>query len=375
MCDNLSGAFFEKSSGGFISRFSPIDFRLDYSTNVKDVRFQTITNVSETAYFGGYTTTLSTSLTCTPDGNLPICFDSNEDGFDNGGVYLMKMRSTQMKIEWSSLIPGRQDFQDSYPQYFFPNDGLLDQNNYIYSKTLRLASTPNGNIFGVSLNHFTESYTLPSSSLSSPMFYDDEYNGGAFGRTTDVSIFSINSNNNTFNWASLFGSDDNFPVGLNYSQNYDISSAIAISEGNDLYITGYSGKSNFNFPFENPGNPAWFQSSDILDPLEFNLDGYIAKFDLSEIALSIPPVIQDFAEGNITLYPNPSHDQFVIDFKDNNVSGVTIISIDGRVIESFEIKKNSKLFSVNSSNWVQGIYLVSVHSKTETFKTIKYIRN
>ncbi len=377
---NVGSSYFEKSSGGFISRFKPNGFILNGSTNVKDVEFQTITSVNDIVYVGGYTDNPSTSLQCTPtlaNASLPICYQSGEDGFTNGQIYLMKLSSTNFNLLWASLIPGTQYFKDAQPGYFFPNDSFFGEDyNNIYPKTLGLASSSNGNIFGVSLCSGNGSYTLQSSNLSSPMFFDDIYDGGAQNLATDVTIFSLNSNTNKFNWASYFGSDDNFGPGLWYPRNFDVSSAVAISSNDKLYISGYAGNHNLNFPFEDssvPGNPSWFQNPGAT--FSYDFDGFIAKFDLAEVALSIPPVEENKVESDIILYPNPSNDRFVIDFKDNSVSGVTIISIDGKVVDRFILNKKTKLLSVNSSNWARGIYLVKIQSDLDIFKTLKFIKN
>ncbi len=105
---------------------------------------------------------------------------------------------------------------------------------------------------------------------------------------------------------------------------------------------------------------------------------YIARYvgpDVYEPCGNTTSVEENLTQHDISLYPNPSNDQFVIDFKDNSVSGVTIISIEGKVVDRFILNKNTKLLSVNSSNWARGIYLVNFQSDLDIFKTLKFIKN
>jgi hypothetical protein len=76
--------------------------------------------------------------------------------------------------------------------------------------------------------------------------------------------------------------------------------------------------------------------------------------------------------AELVYFPNPTKDHIIIQSK-RNVASVQVYSLTGQIVleQSFpEIKE----IQLNSSNWVRGIYLVSVtqsDGKSELFKIIK----
>lgn len=78
-------------------------------------------------------------------------------------------------------------------------------------------------------------------------------------------------------------------------------------------------------------------------------------------------VQDEVAEADLTLYPNPTSDQFNITSANEIIKSISVIDMTGRTIQT--IKANSLSQNVNVSNLPRGIYLIQVD--LETGKAVK----
>lgn len=72
--------------------------------------------------------------------------------------------------------------------------------------------------------------------------------------------------------------------------------------------------------------------------------------------------VEDFADADLTLYPNPASDQFNITSGNEVIQSVIVRDILGKTIETIEV--NGLNQDVNVSNLPKGLYLVEVELET-----------
>ena len=80
--------------------------------------------------------------------------------------------------------------------------------------------------------------------------------------------------------------------------------------------------------------------------------------DTKEITIDATSSIQENAEMNFSIYPNPTNNILHINFRDKNIQRVTckIYGLDGKLVQVSEWNQNSK--SISIENLPQGVYQV-----------------
>lgn len=80
----------------------------------------------------------------------------------------------------------------------------------------------------------------------------------------------------------------------------------------------------------------------------------------------------------LNIYPNPVHNNLNIEFiaeDQNSIINIEVLSIDGRLIYSNRVNSGqSGNHSINTSTWMQGLYLLRVRNGNE-ITTNKIIKN
>jgi hypothetical protein len=95
----------------------------------------------------------------------------------------------------------------------------------------------------------------------------------------------------------------------------------------------------------------------------------VTKEVLQSETFAIALASVESVESGVLVYPNPSNDAFEIKASDlaNVSSEVVITNIQGQVVMSTTMNNGS--LQVNTSDWSEGMYMVSVKSATSTLNT------
>lgn len=81
--------------------------------------------------------------------------------------------------------------------------------------------------------------------------------------------------------------------------------------------------------------------------------------------------LQNTTAENITIYPNPSHGEFMLEFINSISQYIEIVDIYGRILRSYEC--NTPKLNINLTDFSNGIYFARIYSvfETENIKLIK----
>lgn len=131
---------------------------------------------------------------------------------------------------------------------------LYGGNNVDVATNLTLDGS--GNLY---VTGYTESTTFPTQNPGGGTYYDGTYNSLGSAFSGDVFILKFN-NVGVRMWATYYGGSSS-----------DVGADIKIDHFGDIVVTGGTG--SLNFPLQNPGAPAFFQSTVV------GGDGFIMKFN------------------------------------------------------------------------------------------------
>jgi len=81
--------------------------------------------------------------------------------------------------------------------------------------------------------------------------------------------------------------------------------------------------------------------------------------------------IENIAEGNISIFPNPTGDQFSIT-ANIIIDRITIIDKSGQVVRTTDIKNHEANIAVH--DFVPGIYYVRIYSEIKVFTKILVVQ-
>ena len=77
--------------------------------------------------------------------------------------------------------------------------------------------------------------------------------------------------------------------------------------------------------------------------------------------------IETLQQKGISIYPNPANDILHIDFTENNIQKLAIKSIEGKTM--FEKTKINQNEIIDLSNYVKGVYIISLQTNKEIVTT------
>jgi len=130
----------------------------------------------------------------------------------------------------------------------------------------------------------------------------------------------------------------------------------------DKYLSFYNNPTNSNFDinFDSPlRNINWELVSDAsISPFKSE----IFMFDETSTAIDL---YNESVESNIIVFPNPASDQIFIQTKGTNIERVVILNLQGQIVLSKQPISNK----INVNHLPDGLYVVSVKVKGETFNT------
>lgn len=99
--------------------------------------------------------------------------------------------------------------------------------------------------------------------------------------------------------------------------------------------------------------------------------GHTRVFDLSSV-LNISDITSN--KNNIVIYPNPTYDSFSIENSAHSfIKEITVIDIDGRVLESQKITDNRTDIQIDLKKYSSGIYFIHIQTK-ESFIVKRIIK-
>ena len=117
-----------------------------------------------------------------------------------------------------------------------------------------------------------------------------------------------------------------------------------VSTGSGIYITGFY---QSNLAFDNS----------IIAEFEGGKNMFIAK-----LGASVVSGIEDNLkiEDNLSVYPNPFSDRFILKNPDQTKLSINLIDLTGKILQSFNSNKNN--IEVNQSNLPKGIYFLNARN-------------
>jgi hypothetical protein len=373
LCD-IGGStdFFQVSSGGIISRFNS-DGVLTWATNVSNtMAFHTVSGTDSEIIVAGIADGEGTN-SCSPvSGNyLPICNSGGSFNQADGQLYMMKFNKSSLSLQWSSLYGGFVNLLD--PQTYM-GMGSQPPQKLPYTKLLDVATDWANNfyIFGSHMDFGFPTFATQSSQPAG-MYYQSLFSGG-LGDLPDAVILNFNEDNQRV-WATFFGTAAGSSSNISTHPLYvDVASSITCYQTKDLYIAGYAGQMNLQFPFQNPGpQPGGIPYFSTGHNYPNNWDAFVARFDLQSVGVSIKE--DEYTTlANFVFFPNPTDQTLNFKWNENFIGSLEIFNSLGKQIKHHSINlKTNELFTIDVSELPPGIYLIKAGNNQQQF-TQKFIK-
>lgn len=279
---------------------------------------------------------------------------------------MMKFNKSSLSLQWSSLYEGWTSVLD--PSGYLGSASQPPQHP-VYSKILDIATdwAKNYYVFGSYMNVAPQPFQTQSSTPSG-MYLQSTFSGGLGNDLADAFILNFNEDNQRV-WATYFGT----PAGPNsdpftHPLYVDLGAAITCYKTKDLYIAGYAGQMNNQYPFVDPGvqptGDSYFQAE---TPFPNTWDSFIARFDLESVGVSIKEKETDLSRG-FTIFPNPNDGMFIIKFSQDVYGNAKIYNGIGELLITIPIsQKSMENKAINLSSLPPGIYFVTVKSGSKVF--------
>jgi PKD repeat protein len=108
----------------------------------------------------------------------------------------------------------------------------------------------------------------------------------------------------------------------------------------------------------------WIGKNDIRIAFEsFNFFGnslYIDNVTVEQYTGVDETVDEDFdKEGGMKVFPNPAHNGFTVELSEtDNFNVLEVFNSTGKVVFTKKVSKENKSYSINTENWVKGVYLI-----------------
>lgn len=147
--------------------------------------------------------------------------------------------------------------------------------------------------------------------------------------------------------------------------------ALDVYKKDALYATGFTYSSNYPVAFTTA-------NANLIDNTYNGArDGFITRFDLSPLIISVKENSQTTSLSTIRSYPNPVQDQFFINASEIEAGKnlkIQAYNMAGQLIfENNYSNFNEELIKIDCNNWANGLYLISVRTDKNQFsgKVIK----
>jgi len=180
---------------------------------------------------------------------------------------------------------------------------------------------------------------MPSAFFSAPNFSVDHSGNSVLlvSQYNSHFIFRYDSNFNLLWQDTIRTQYSSFERNVDV-QCYDSSFYVFGPFGNDTMPV-----SNFTVYNLNSGN-------------NFPVDLYAAKWSFGQTT----GVVENPKAENVSVYPNPAADHFIIQHNSKNVSAISVYSLSGQLIISQKVNKGDFATTVNTSSLASGFYLLKV---------------
>ena len=188
------------------------------------------------------------------------------------------------------------------------------------------------------------------------------FKGSGWG--TDIDLETVDNVNYTLsNWVSVVAGGTDAECHLKIRDNHDwtvqYGGPTSANGGNDLALTGTS------------MNGINGGGGDIFIPwgtYDVNFNRSTGTWTFTDLNLSTTK----FTSSNLTVYPNPSNNNWNLSSSNEQINSVQIIDALGKVVMTKNI--NATTAVIDASNLVRGIYFAKVTSASSS-RTIKLIKN
>lgn len=144
-----------------------------------------------------------------------------------------------------------------------------------------------------------------------------------------------------------------------------------------MYIVGYAGSLNQNFPFENPGvqptGNAYFQLP--TNNLALYWDAFYTRFDLQSIGVGIEENKNEkLSLAGISIYPNPTKGLLNVYFEEETTGKINIYNYQGQLVKTTEIQvKEGQTIQLATDYFTTGVYFIQLQTSYHT-QTAKFIK-
>src|SRR4029077_3485683 len=79
-------------------------------------------------------------------------------------------------------------------------------------------------------------------------------------------------------------------------------------------------------------------------------------------------------QESMKVFPNPSSNSFTVKFTAANADETLYIyDTRGKIIKQFKLKKGEESLIINTSNWSNGTYLISLHNSVKQIATTQVV--
>ncbi|MFL5765779.1 MAG: SBBP repeat-containing protein [Bacteroidia bacterium] len=358
-CNN-SGAYYSQTFGGGGSD----DFIIEFNNSTQALVWSTFFGGTSGEYaFNFHTndTYRSPNIAITPNGDVYVTGGVALAGTPtfpllnstNGGTYNQAWNAS---LSPYNAYIGR--FNSSRQQTwttFFGGDGA--------NLPLGICSDPNSNVF---MTGFTDLSAVQSSGS-----YCNVATSGNFPICNFSGLNYLETNVPTAGrvYISAFSSADNILWSTAFGDNINSHGHGISATASKLFVGGIDQVNNTLWDYDNTSTLDYFKTTN-----PANLDGAIARFDITSILMGINDYDQE--QSGMDVFPNPSTNSISISFKKELKSDfeVSIVDIQGRVVIHGKYDKNEKIIKFDIADFSNGMYFVHVTS-AETNISTKFIKS
>ena len=255
----------------------------------------------------GLYTDITILQSCDPSsGALSVCTGNTD--LDHIAHYLVTFDLQDLSMAWSTILNGYTDASANVAAFLYPSQAPLGTDRFMDIKT-------NGNDHFMIMGMVAQlGHGIISSFPTQPLWgmYHKPFNSNMGNDQNDV-LLALYSNTHEQQWCSMFGSyfehigasTDSYLL----TRGVDFGHDLVWVDGEVFYLVGSTGGVNFDRQCPYVPIPSYCELNELpLFGAGDTFDGMIARFNMQDIAVSVPTAGATAPPGQLLVHPNPADD-------------------------------------------------------------------